>query len=546
MAINFPNSPTNGEEYTSGSTTWVYDGTKWNLKSTTATTNDSMPIGSIMWFAGSSSPPGWIPANGDAVSRTTYATLFATIGTTYGVGDGSTTFNVPSVASTTGAYYIRYTTSLGTVTTTSLATSPVGTMLDWPTTSSYPTGYLRADGSPVSRVSYADLFSLIGTTYGTGDGSTTFNLPNLVAAGSGSPVKIIKATLGGIVEPSTVSHAASHAEGGSDVVSVTLNQVPNYQSSRNRIINGSFDVWQRGATGGNTAGSFNADRWLIDFNGTGATRAITRQTFTLGSAPSGNPRYYLKYNQSVAGSSGTYNNIIQRVEDVRTFAGETITFSLWAKCASGTVTLPNPDFGQIYGTGGSPSSANYGSFTGGSVVVTTSWARFTFTANIPSISGKTIGTNENSYLALFINLPLNTTFNIDFWGLQLEAGSVATPFEFEPFETTLRKCQRYYWRVTASSGASIGSGLSVSATAAYAHITYPTMMRANPTSADFSSLVWSDNATYDLAVSALGISLVGTSNLNLGVTHNSGATTYRPGMLKHNGGSAFFGLSAEL
>ena len=185
-----------------------------------------MPVGSILWFANTTTtPPGWLAADGSAVSRTTYATLFASIGTTYGSGDGSTTFNVPSVAATTGKYFIRYTTSLGTVTTTSLSTAPVGTMLDWPTTSSYPTGYLRADGSAVSRTSYADLFALIGTTYGVGDNSTTFNLPNLVAAGTGSPVKIIKASLGGTVEPSTVAHASSHIRGGSDIIDADRAQI---------------------------------------------------------------------------------------------------------------------------------------------------------------------------------------------------------------------------------------------------------------------------------------------------------------------------------
>jgi microcystin-dependent protein len=181
-----------------------------------------------MWFAGTSTPNGWIAADGNAVSRTTYATLFAVIGTTYGTGNGSTTFNVPNVSATTGAYYIRFTTSVGTVTTTALSSAPVGTMMDWPTTSSYPTGWLRADGTNVSRTTYADLFSLIGTTYGTGDGLTTFTLPNLPAAGSGSPVKIIKATLSGITEPSTVAHAASHQAGGSDVISIRQSQIMDF------------------------------------------------------------------------------------------------------------------------------------------------------------------------------------------------------------------------------------------------------------------------------------------------------------------------------
>ena len=228
MAINFPDSPTNGQIFTNASTSWIYDGVKWGLNTNVAVSNDSMPVGSIMWYSTTTTPSGWLPADGSAVSRTTYATLFALISTTYGVGDGSTTFNVPSVSATTGKYFVRYTTSLGAVTTTSLATSPVGTMLDWPVTSSYPTGFLRADGTAVSRTSYADLFALIGTTYGVGDNVSTFNLPNLVAAGSGSPVKIIKASLGGTVEPSTVAHAASHAAGGSDPVLLKQSQISDF------------------------------------------------------------------------------------------------------------------------------------------------------------------------------------------------------------------------------------------------------------------------------------------------------------------------------
>lgn len=53
--------------------------------------------GLIMAYAGSTSPEGWLICDGSAVSRTTYATLFSLIGTTYGVGDGSTTFNIPNI-----------------------------------------------------------------------------------------------------------------------------------------------------------------------------------------------------------------------------------------------------------------------------------------------------------------------------------------------------------------------------------------------------------------------------------------------------------------
>jgi microcystin-dependent protein len=55
------------------------------------------PPGAVMAFAGTAAPTGWLLCNGNAVSRTTYATLFAAIGTTYGAGDGSTTFNLPDL-----------------------------------------------------------------------------------------------------------------------------------------------------------------------------------------------------------------------------------------------------------------------------------------------------------------------------------------------------------------------------------------------------------------------------------------------------------------
>ena len=58
-------------------------------------------VGSVIAFAGSSIPTGYLACNGAAVSRTTYADLFAAIGTTYGVGDGSTTFNLPNLAGRT-------------------------------------------------------------------------------------------------------------------------------------------------------------------------------------------------------------------------------------------------------------------------------------------------------------------------------------------------------------------------------------------------------------------------------------------------------------
>ena len=56
-----------------------------------------VPSGTVLYFAGRTAPAGWLKANGAAVSRTAYAALFAAIGTTYGVGDGRNTFNLPDL-----------------------------------------------------------------------------------------------------------------------------------------------------------------------------------------------------------------------------------------------------------------------------------------------------------------------------------------------------------------------------------------------------------------------------------------------------------------
>ena len=63
------------------------------------------PVGIVMFWTNSTAPSGWLVCDGSAVSRTTYADLFAVVGTTFGEGDGSTTFNLPSL--TTPEKFIR-------------------------------------------------------------------------------------------------------------------------------------------------------------------------------------------------------------------------------------------------------------------------------------------------------------------------------------------------------------------------------------------------------------------------------------------------------
>jgi len=60
-------------------------------------TGTAPAAGTLAYFGMSTAPTGWLKANGAAISRSTYADLFAAIGTTYGTGDGSTTFNIPDL-----------------------------------------------------------------------------------------------------------------------------------------------------------------------------------------------------------------------------------------------------------------------------------------------------------------------------------------------------------------------------------------------------------------------------------------------------------------
>lgn len=59
--------------------------------------SNALPAGVVVPYGGTAAPTGWLSCDGAAVSRTVYAPLFAAIGTTYGVGDGSTTFNLPDL-----------------------------------------------------------------------------------------------------------------------------------------------------------------------------------------------------------------------------------------------------------------------------------------------------------------------------------------------------------------------------------------------------------------------------------------------------------------
>lgn len=73
-------------------------GTSYNVAPNTSADNVGVPVGTMLMWATATAPTNYLICNGSAVSRRTYAPLFAVLGTTWGAGDGSTTFNLPNTA----------------------------------------------------------------------------------------------------------------------------------------------------------------------------------------------------------------------------------------------------------------------------------------------------------------------------------------------------------------------------------------------------------------------------------------------------------------
>jgi len=216
--------------------------------------------------------------------------------------------------------------------------------------------------------------------------------------------------------------------------------------SHNYVINGAFDIWQRGDTFTPTTGKvFQADRWACQYaNGTPTTVSLTQETFTPNDITAigyGEGKFYLRNTVTDVGSALALRKQ-HYVEDVRTLANQTVTVSYWSRATSGTPNTRVYLF-QNFGSGGS--SSVFHSPTQGAENLTSDWVRYTFTFSLSSISGKTIGTG--SFLQLTIqNEFISSGDVIDIWGVQLEAGSVATPFKRNAnnIQGELAACQRYY------------------------------------------------------------------------------------------------------
>jgi len=251
---------------------------------------------------------------------------------------------------------------------------------------------------------------------------------------------------------------------------------------RNAIINGGMDVWQRGTSGifPTSTQPYSSDRWESFRSGYAAGLSVYRP-----SGPTG-IQYSARVQRDAGNTSGALIVFAQPVETANSirFRSKTVTLSFYARSGANFSSASSVLSAQINsGTGTDQNYRNgftgYATVASGGATLTTSWQRFSVTGTVSSIATQ-VGIQ-------FAYTPVGTAGAADHFeitGVQLEEGSIATPFEQRPIGTELALCQRYYqilpffgyavntgemgtsgifkvtMRTTPSMGAALNSGLT--------------------------------------------------------------------------------------
>jgi hypothetical protein len=361
--------------------------------------------------------------------------------------------------------------------------------------------------------------TLVDTQWGD-IGGTLANQTDLDAALDALAVAFAGAgTSGPVPDPVTESSRFLRDDGSWVGTSAT--------ARKNLLINGNFDLWER-ATSQTTTAYGSDDRWRNSHSGS-TTKTHSRQTFTLGQTDvPGNPKYYSRTVVATGSGAGDYCLKSQRIESVLTSAGKTVAVSFWAKAdAAKDVSI---EFFQSFGTGGSPSTI----VTAIGVTkfsLTTSWAKYTATASIPSIAGKTLGTDGNDYLAFSIWLDAGSTYDsqtdtlgnqsgtFDIAQVQVEIGDAVTEFERRPIAEETALCRRYYRKLVVNGNQS-GSRYSAASAGFMAGLfgQIAPIMRASPTMT-LSSFTYTNCSLNDAVATA--------DFFSVRVDKNATAGTYR-------------------
>ena len=258
-------------------------------------------------------------------------------------------------------------------------------------------------------------------------------------------------------------------------------------SHRNKIINGAMSIWQRGTTfnsQGNGQNDYTADRFAIGHNNSHMA-AVSQQDGT-----GANPVFrYCARVQRDSGQSQTdqmrFHTALE-TNDVIPMRGSSLTLSYYARKGA-NFSPSGSKFSQLIiytGTNidGDPNAFSGGNWTNSTAVLdttstptlTTSWQRFSHTTSAVSNSA-------NSMIIEFRTTPTGTAGADDWYeitGIQLEIGSVATPFEFRSYGEELARCERFFQTGRASIGSAYNGfgGNQIQGT----YIGFNTKMRAQP------------------------------------------------------------------
>ena len=346
--------------------------------------------------------------------------------------------------------------------------------------------------------------------------------------------------------------------GTSGAVTVSFDQANygggQYAAGKNKFLNADFAINQRAFTSSTISATMTVDRFQM-INVGGGDLTVSTQTF---GADAPVPGYdfgtFMRLATTGTGDASSAKIFRQKIENVANFANQTVTISFYAKASTGTPSVAMSSR-QIFGTGGSTLVETHV----GKTAITSTWARYSFVYAVPSISGKTVGAGSNVEFQLWTSA--GSTYNsqtnslgtqnvtIDTWGWQIEAGSIASPFQTATgtIQGELSACQRYYWRQTATNANErAGYGSFPSSTQFQAQFNFPVTMRSTTSAVEIVGVSLNDTAAV-IAVTGGSVNVNSPFQGNLALTVASGGTQFRYAAVTLNtAGSSYIGFSAEL
>ncbi|WP_081955329.1 carbohydrate binding domain-containing protein [Pseudomonas lutea] len=288
------------------------------------------------------------------------------------------------------------------------------------------------------------------------------------------------------------NHVISNIDNLQEALDATANLM-----TKNFLINGNFDIWQRGVSQ-TVAGFGSADRWNMGHSGGSKTASL--QEFPFGSlVPLA--RFFCRHVVVGGSAAADFTIMSQAIEDLQRYSSGQYTVSFWAKAdAARSISI---EVVQSFGTGGSPSSAVTG-IGSTKIAVTTTWNKYSVTVTLPSISGKTLGTNGDATLVLNVWYSGGTGNNsrtgslgvqsgtFDIAQIQLEKGAHATAFQVQNYSDIVLQCQRYY-----QAGSITFAGYSTTGVANAFTVKLPVVMRVVP------SIAWMQTSSPNILSSGL-------------------------------------------